>query len=168
MVRSPDQVRPSRRNSSRRIALPLPATRSPCCDWGLNGGGFSGDRTCADWTAALKLDFDAGPQSLEIVVAKEPQCLREMLGQRNPGSIRQASTRRRLICLRHRRLDACAYWPRRSHRFRRVPHHALTSNVRTRLPRGMWRTLSRTRRSTAPRGSRRARRNERAGKSRCC
>jgi hypothetical protein len=81
--------RPSRRNSSRRIALPLPASRGPCFDWGLNGGDLSRDRTCADRTAALTLDFDAGPQRLEIVVAKELQCLREMLGQRNPGSIRQ-------------------------------------------------------------------------------
>ena len=129
MVRGPDQARPSRRNSSHRIALPFPATRSPCSNWGLNGGGFPRDRTCADWPAALKLDLDAGPQRLEIVVAQKLQCLREMLGQRNLGSIRQTNTGCRLICLRHRL--ACACWPG-SHRFQRVPHHAVTRNVRTR------------------------------------
>jgi hypothetical protein len=56
-----------------------------------------------------------GPQRLEIIVAKELQCLREILRQRNLGSIsnlgsiRWANTRRRMIFLRHRL--ACACWP---------------------------------------------------------
>jgi hypothetical protein len=149
MVRGPDQARPSRRNSSHRIALPFPATRSPCSNWGLNGGGVPRDRTCADRTAALKLDFDTGPQRLEIVVAQKLPCLREMLGQRNLGSIRQTNTGCRLICLRHRL--ACACWPG-SHRFQRVPascgHQQRPNATHLRLCRrrtepgsiGRWRT----------------------------
>jgi hypothetical protein len=131
MVRGLDQTYPSRRNSSSRMELSVPASRSRCCGCRLKRGSLSGIWARTGRTAALDLAVDADPQRLEIIIAQKLQCLREVFRQRDLGSIRQASSRRRLISLWRRRLNIWACWPGRSHHLQRMPHGADCSNVQT-------------------------------------